>query len=84
MIACHQSSFSTRHTKMMLASSSSSSTMRGNTHHWEIATLAISSWDNAKAVAKLAKALVYLFSFLGICSNVKASKFASNFFAYVQ
>ena len=51
--------------------------MRGNTHHWEIATLAISSWDNAKAVAKLAKALVYLFSFLGICSNVKASKFAS-------
>ena len=85
MITCCQSSFSTRHTEMMLACSSySSSTTRGTTHLWEIATLVVSSWDNAKAVAKLAKASPCLFSFLGICSNVMASKFVSNFFHYLQ
>ena len=81
MIACRQSSFSIRHTEIMLAYSSS--TMRGTTHLWKIAMLVVSSWDNAKAIAKLAKASAYLFSFLGICSNVMALKFSSNFFSYL-
>ena len=84
MITCHQSSFSMTNTEIVLACFSSSSTIRGITHLWEIETMVVSSWDNAKDVAKFAKASTCLFSFLGTCSSVMASNLAHNLFAYLR